>query len=104
MSFDAITSIAQAEDAAKVAVQYAKAQAKQMLADAETAGKASVDASVVRAEKELDELRLKSDEKSVSDAKKLRRELDAKKAFLRAEAQAKLEAAAALVAERIVNG
>ena len=53
MSFDAITSIAQAEDAAKVAVQYAKAQAKQMLADAEAAGKASVDASVVRAEKEL---------------------------------------------------
>ena len=31
MSFDAITSIAQAEDAAKVAVQYARAQAKQML-------------------------------------------------------------------------
>ena len=37
MSFDAITSIAQAEDAAKVAVQYARAQAKQMLADADAA-------------------------------------------------------------------
>ena len=82
MSFDAITSIAQAEDAAKVAVQYARAQAKQMLAD----------------------LRKKSDEKSVSDAKKLRRELDTKKAILRAGAESKLEAAATLVAERIVNG
>ena len=70
MSFDAITSIAQAEDAAKVAVQYARAQAKQMLAD----------------------------------AKQVRAELDKKKAALRAEAGAKLEAAATLVAERIVNG
>ncbi|MBQ8074862.1 MAG: hypothetical protein IJ237_02650 [Oscillospiraceae bacterium] len=104
MSFDAITSIAQAEDAAKVAVQYAKAQAKQMLADADAAGKASIDASIARAEKELDELRLKSDEKSVNDAKKLRRELDTKKAVLRAGAEAKLEAAATLVAERIVSG
>ena len=104
MSFDAITSIAQAEDAAKVAVQYSRAQAKQMFADAEAAGKASIESSVVRAEKELDELKQKADEKSVNDAKKLRRELDTKKAILRAAAESRLEAAATLVAERIVNG
>ena len=102
MSFDAITSIAQAEDAAKVAVQYARAQAKQMLAD--VAGKASVAAAVDRAEKELVALGQKADEKSVADAKQVRAELDKKKAALRAEAGAKLEAAATLVAERIVNG
>ena len=51
MSFDAITGIAQAEDAAKVAVQYAQAQAKQMLADAESEGKAEIEAAVARAEK-----------------------------------------------------
>ena len=62
------------------------------------------DFGTYRAEKELDELRKKSDEKSVSDAKKLRRELDTKKAILRAGAESKLEAAATLVAERIVNG
>ena len=104
MSFDAITGIAQAEDAAKVAVQYAQAQAKQMLADAETEGKAEIDAAVARAEKELRALRQKSDAKSVEDAKKLLNELETKKAVLQAGAEAKLDAAASLVTERIVKG
>ena len=99
MSFDAITGIAQAEDAAKVAVQYAQAQAKQMLADAESEGKAEIEAAVARAEKELRVLRQKSDVKSVEDAKKLLNELETKKAV-----QAKLDAAASLVAERVVKG
>lgn len=104
MSFDAITSIAQAEDAAKVAVQYAQAQAKQMLADAESEGKAEIEAAVARAEKELRVLRQKSDVKSVEDAKKLLNELETKKAVLQAGAEAKLDAAASLVAERVVKG
>ena len=104
MSFDAITGIAQAEDAAKVAVQYAQAQAKQMLADAESEGKAEIDAAVARAEKELRVLRQKSDAKSVKDAKKLLNELETKKAVLQAGAEAKLDAAASLVAERVVKG
>ena len=104
MSFDAITGIAQAEDAAKVAVQYAQAQAKQMIADAEAEGKAEIDAAVARAEKELRALRQKSDEKSVEDAKKLLNELETKKAVLQAGAEAKLDAAASLVAERVMKG
>lgn len=104
MSFDAITGIAQAEDAAKVAVQYAQAQAKQMLADAEAEGKAEIDAAVARAEKELRALRQKSDAKSVEDAKKLLNELETKKAVLQAGAEAKLDAAASLVAERVMKG
>ena len=104
MSFDAITGIAQAEDAAKVAVQYAQAQAKQMLADAESEGKAEIEAAVARAEKELRVLRQKSDVKSVEDAKKLLNELETKKAVLQAGAEAKLDAAASLVAERLVKG
>ena len=104
MSFDAITGIAQAEDAAKVAVQYAQAQAKQMLADAETEGKAEVDAAVAKAEMELRALQQKSDAKSVEDAKKLLNELETKKAVLQAGAEARLDAAASLVAERVVKG
>ena len=104
MSFDAITGIAQAEDAAKVAVQYAQAQAKQMLADAESEGKAEIEAAVARAEKELRVLRQKSDVKSVEDAKKLLNELETKKAVLQAGAEAKLDAAASLVAERVMKG
>ena len=104
MAFDAITSIAQAEDAAKVAVQYAQAQAKQMIADAGTQGKAEIDAAVARAEKELRTLQQKSDAKSVEDARKLLSEMETKKAVLKAGAEAKLEAAASLVVERIVKG
>lgn len=104
MSFDAITSIAQAEDAAKVAVQYAQAQAKQMLADAEAEGKGEIDAALARAEKELRALRQKSDAKSVEDAKKLLNELETKKAVLQAGAEARLDAAAALVVERVLKG
>ena len=104
MSFDAITGIAQAEDAVKVAVQYAQAQAKQMIADAEAEGKAEIDAAVARAEKELRALRQKSDAKSVEDAKKLLNELETKKAVLQAGAEAKLDAAASLVAERVMKG
>ncbi len=104
MSYDAITSIAQAEDASKVAVQYAQAQAKQMAADAEAAGKASVEAAVARADRELETLRQKSDEKSIADARQVLKALETKKTVLRGGAQAKLDSAAALVMERIVKG
>ena len=104
MSFDAITGIAQAEDAAKVAVQYARAQAKQLTADAEAAGRASVDAAIAKAEKELVALRQKSDAKSVEDAKKLLASTEEEKSALRKTAEERLSSAATLVVERIVNG
>lgn len=103
MSYDAITSIARAEDAAKVAVGYAQAQAKQMAADADAAGKASVQEAITRAEKELEALQQKADEKSVADAKQMLKALETKKTVLRAGAKAKLDDAAALVVERIVK-
>lgn len=103
MAFDAITGIAQAEDAARTAVQYAQAQAKQMVADAENAGRASVEAAVVRAERELETLKAKSDEKSIAEAKQMLKSLETKKTILRSGAQVKLDSAAALVVERIVS-
>lgn len=104
MSFDAIASIAQAEDAAKVAVSYAEAQAKQMAADAEAAGKASIEAAVAKAESEIAELKRRTEQKAQGDAEKLSGTIENRKAVLRAAAEAKLEAAAALVVERIVKG
>lgn len=103
MSFDAIASIAQAEDAAKVAVSYAEAQGRQMIADAEAAGKASIEAAVKKAEAELGELKKRSDAKSLDEAAKLSQSVQGRKADLRAAAEEKLEAAAKLVVERIVN-
>ena len=104
MSFDAITGIAQAEDAAKVAVQYAQAQAKQMAADAESAGRASIEEAIARADREIATLRQKSDEKSIADAKQMLKALETKKTVLRSAAQKKMDAAAAIVVERIVKG
>ena len=71
--------------------------------DAESAGKAAVEAAAAKAESELVELRRQSDEKAVKAANELSQELENKKAALRAKAEAKLDQAAKLVVERIVN-
>ncbi len=103
MSFEAITSIAQAEAEAKATVAAAEARAKQLLAEAETAGKAAVEAAGAKADSELAELRRQADEKAMTEAGGLSKETENKKAALRAKAEARLEKAAALVVERIVN-
>ena len=60
MSFEAITSIAGAEADAKAAAAAAELKSKQMLSDAEAAGKASVEAAAAKADEELIELRRKA--------------------------------------------
>lgn len=103
MSFEAITEITRAETDAKAAVASAEAKARQMLADAENAGKASIEAACSKADGELSELRRKADEKAMTEASGLSNAMENKKAALRVKAEAKLEKAAALVVERIVN-
>lgn len=103
MSFEAITGIVGAETQAKAAVAGAEARAKQMLTDAQSAGKASVEAACAKAEIELAELRRKAGEKARDQAGAFSGELENRKAALRAKAEARLEKAAALVVERIVN-
>lgn len=103
MSTEAISDVTRAEAAAKATVAAAEAKAKQMLADAENAGKAAVDAARSKAESELAQLRTRAGEKAVQDAGGLSKELEAKKDQLRAKAQARLDDAATLVVERIVN-
>ena len=100
MSFEAVSNIAQAEAQAKVTVAEAESKAKQMLADADTAGKLAIDAACAKAE---DELSRQVSEKARAQAKGLSGELENQKAALRARAEGRLEQAAALVVERIVN-
>ena len=78
-------------------------KAKQMLADADTAGKLAIDAACAKAEEELKELSRQVSEKARAQAKDLSGELENQKAALRARAEGRLEQAAALVVERIVN-
>ncbi len=103
MSFEAITSVTRAEAEAKAAVAAAEAKAKQLLAEAETAGKAAVEAASAKAESELRELRRRTEEKSALESRELAETLQGRQAQLRAQAEPKLEEAAALIVERIVN-
>ena len=60
-------------------------------------------ATVTISADELAELRRQADEKAMTEAEGLSKETENKKAALRAKAEARLEKAAALVVERIVN-
>ena len=84
MSFEAITAINEAEE-----------KARQMKADALAGAKAAA---------EVRELRAKSDEKAKQDAIELASDTENRKAAMRARADARMEKAAALIVERVVNG
>ena len=103
MSFEAITSVKTAEAEAKAAIAAAELRAKQLLADAESAGRAAVEAAAARAESELKELRRRTEEKSEQENLALADTLKGRESMLRAQAEPQLEQAAALIVERIVN-
>jgi V/A-type H+-transporting ATPase subunit G/H len=103
MSFEAINSVVQAEAEAKAAVAAAEAKARQMILDAQAAGKAAVEAAGDKADSALAELRRKADAEAMDKASELQRDVENKKAALRARAEARLEQAASLVVERIVK-
>ena len=103
MSFEAINSVTAAEQQAKAAVLAAEQEARQMLQDAENAGRAEIDAATAKAEGELQELRRKAEEKYATEAMELSQVLEGRKAALREQAGQRLDQAAALIVERIVN-
>ena len=103
MSFEAIDKITEAETQAKKIVAGAESKARQMLEDAENRGKAALSAAGEKAERELAELKKQSDSKAVSDANALSGDIENKKAALRARAESRIDRAAELVVERIVN-
>ena len=103
MSFEAISNITQAEAEARAAVAGAELRARQLAEDAENAGKLAVEAALEKAGEELAELSRQVDEKAKAQAETLAAQLENQKAALRAKAGGKLDQAAALVVERIVN-
>ena len=103
MSFEAISNIAQAEALAKTTVANAELRAKQLAADAESAGRLAVESALGKADDELAELGRQVNEKARKQAENLNGVLENQKAALRARAGGRMEAAAAKVVERIVN-
>ena len=103
MSFEAITTIRDAENRAKQIQADAQAAAAAAVETAQAEGKAA-ELTVGKAQRELQTLRAKSDEKAKADAEKLAAETKNKEAAMRIKAKTNLDRAASLIVERIVNG
>lgn len=104
MSFEAITMINQAEEAAKKGHAQTIADAKAAEAAAVEAGKAAVDAAAAKARQQVHDQQVRLDAKAVAAAEALAGETEKKKAAMRAGAEQRLDKAASLIVERIVNG
>ena len=92
MAFEAIT-----------AVQEAEQRAKELKLQAERDGKAAVEAALEKAESELKTLRAQTDEKARGDAQDLASTTKNREAALKNRARTRLDHAASLIVERIVN-
>ena len=104
MSFEAITAISAAEEKARQMKAEALAAAKAAEAAAVEEGKLTMEAARKKAESVVRELRAKSDEKAKQDAVALASDTENRKAAMRARADARMDKAAALIVERVVNG
>jgi V/A-type H+-transporting ATPase subunit G/H len=103
MSFEAITTVREAEARAKQIKTEAAQSAAEAIEAAELDGKAAVEAALEKAREELRTLRSKSDEKATQDAEALAATTKDREAVMRSRAEAKLDQAASLIVERIVN-
>ncbi|MBP3653955.1 MAG: hypothetical protein J6J04_00790 [Oscillospiraceae bacterium] len=104
MSFEAITMINQAEESAKKGRAQVLADSKAAEAAAVEAGKAAVEAAVAEARQKVSDMQAELEAKATEAAKTLAGETENQKAAMRACAEGKLDQAAALIVERIVNG
>jgi V/A-type H+-transporting ATPase subunit G/H len=79
------------------------ARARQRLAEAEEAGKTALEAALAKADSELQQLRRKAEAEGRSQEDDRALELRRQEDELRKKAESRLDAAAALIVERIVN-
>ena len=103
MSFEAITTVREAEAHAKQIKTEAAQTAAEAIEAAEADGTAAVEAALQKAADELRTLRSKSDEKATQDAEALAATTKNREATMRTRAEARLDQAASLIVERIVN-
>lgn len=104
MSLEAITTVIEAENNAKSSKIQATADSKAAVLNAEIEGKAAVSTAIEKAQREILDERTKTDGKSMAAAATLASETENKKAAMRMRAESRLDKAAALIVERIVNG
>lgn len=103
MSFEAITTVREAEERARQIKTEAAQSAAEAIEAAEADGKAALQAALDKARGELKSLQTKTDEKATQDAETLAAETKESHAAMRTRANARLDQAASLIVERIVN-
>ena len=103
VSFEAMETLAAAEETVRRMLADASAEAKQRIADARSAGERTVADALKNAENELAELNRQADAKAKADVLELAGSNENRKAALQARADARADQAAAFIVERIVN-
>ncbi len=103
MSIEAIKTITEAEERARLSKAEATAAAKKMIAEAEEAGQKTVEAAKAKAFDELSELRTQAKDKARAEALKLAHGVENRKAAMLVKAEGRADKAIGLVVERIVN-
>ena len=103
MSLEAIAAITGTEEKVRQMKAEAAAEAKRSIAQAQASGEEAIASAIKKADAEIAELMKKAEEKAKADASGLAQSSENKKAAMRAKADARLDKAAELIVERIVN-
>ena len=96
-------SIITAEEEARLSIAIAERNARQSVEEATQAGKDSVDSTLARAGSEIAHLKRYADQKAASQAVELASSTANRQATLRARAERRLDDAAQMIVERILN-
>ena len=100
---ESIMAISQAEQEARQAISLAQENADKTIEAAQTAGNDTITSTIARAEAEIAHLTRIMDQKAMEEAMELASTTANRQATLRARAERKLDAAATLIVESIVN-
>ena len=103
MSLEAIKSISEAEEEARQAKLRAHQKSREIIEEAEKAGREKIALSVARAESEIADLKRTADQKAAEQAVELASTTANRQATLRARAEGRFDKAAQLIVERIVK-
>jgi len=103
VSSEAIRIICAAEEEARQAIFAAREGAQEAVEEAHRAGKETVASTIARVEAEIAHLTRTMDHKATEEALELASTTANRQATLHARAERRLDAAAALIVERIVN-
>jgi V/A-type H+-transporting ATPase subunit G/H len=103
MSLDAIKQVTETEQISAQRKLDAEAEAKKAIGEAERAGRAQLQEARAEAQTKVKALMAQAEKGAAKDAEQIGQQTEQSCEQLKAEARAKLEAAATLIVRRVVN-